>query len=148
MQQSAHRRWHVTVFVFWRRSYNKATGGLHWCAKRQGFLFWRNYFNKDLPTIDLSYYTYHEVGPILQALGKKSLQFENYCRSNPSTKVNKKVLAFLEVFLTKNQKMYPLFSSDYCLDCKSYRAKMLLEDRDLFPTYSYLINLLIRMHGK
>jgi hypothetical protein len=43
------------------------------------FYFKRSYYNKNLPTADLTYYTYHEIGAVLQALGKKSSSFEEYC---------------------------------------------------------------------
>jgi hypothetical protein len=62
--------------------------------KESFFFLWRDFYNHDLPTIDLTYYTYHEIAHLL---GKSSSQFENYFRVNNSyPKVNKKVLALLE----------------------------------------------------
>jgi hypothetical protein len=112
-------------------------------TKEKFFYFLADIFNHDLPTLDLSYFTYHEVASVLKFLGKQSSEFENYCKFNKCTRVNPAVLALLDCFLKKHIVLYPILSNGFCLHHKDCWTKYLQGRKDL-PTYSYLRNLLTR----
>ncbi len=68
-------------------------------TKEKFFFFLADIYNHDLPTLDLSHYTYHEVASVLKYLGKQSSEFEKYSRYNKCTRVNEAVLTLLDCFL-------------------------------------------------
>ena len=116
-------------------------------SKKSFFFFWVEFYNHDLPTIDLSGYTYSEIGAILKSLGKSSPQFDEYCQIKKiSPRPNKNGVVLLEAFLQNNVKLYPFFSNRFCLQCKKKRARMLRENfSQPLPAHSNVVNFLIKM---